>query len=163
MKQFFIQFAILTTIILGALYIAFNQSVIEPFLPINKTFTQTQIKINNTTVKIEVADTASKRSQGLSGRESMASDSGMLFIFESSKKYQFWMKGMKFPLDMIFIKDGKVVDVLKNVPPPSQGQKDDTLPIYQPVSEIDMMLETSSSFTDTNNIKVGDTVFLISQ
>ena len=56
--------------------------------------------------------------KGLSGRESMPENQGMLFTFESSGKHCFWMKDMKFPLDMIWINaDKKVVYVKKNVQP----------------------------------------------
>ncbi len=118
----------------------------------------TQIKINETTVKVDLADSPDERKKGLGGRESLASDSGMLFIFEKSGKYSFWMKGLKFPLDFIWIKDKKIVDLLKNIPPPQAGQKDETLPVYQPNSEVDSVLEMNAGFVDSHNIKVGDTI-----
>lgn len=56
--------------------------------------------------------------KGLSGRESMPENQGMLFTFESSGKHCFWMKDMKFSLDMIWVNaDKKVVYVEKNVQP----------------------------------------------
>ena len=67
---------------------------------------------------VEIADTEDTKSQGLSGRTSMAKNKGMLFIFnESSYKY-FWMKGMNFPLDFVWINGKKIVDIKKNVPKP---------------------------------------------
>lgn len=117
-----------------------------------------QLKVAGTVVKIERADTPEKRRQGLSGRDSLATDSGMLFIFEKSGKYSFWMKGMKFALDFIWIKDKKVVDILKSIPPLQSGQKDETLPIYQPKVEVDSVLEVNGGFTDSHGIKIGDIV-----
>lgn len=163
MKKFWIQIILLLAVIFAALYLAQNQQTLTAILPLPANYESKQIKINETLVNIEIADTANKRAQGLSGRESLATGSGMLFIFNDTKKDQFWMKGMKFPLDFVFIRDGKVVDLLKNIPPPPLNQADSALPIYQPVTPINMMLEVNAGFIDTNNIKVGDSVFLIEQ
>lgn len=117
-----------------------------------------QVVINDAKIKVEIADTQTKRSQGLGGRESLASDEGMLFIFEKVDKYPFWMKGLKFPLDFVWIKEDKVIDLLTNIPPPQSGQKDETLPIYQPKEPINKVLEVNAGTVDRLKIKVGDTV-----
>lgn len=160
-KKFVIQIAVLLIVAFTALYFSFNQGLIRPLVPGNRTLNQTQIKINDTLVKIEVADTAAERSKGLSGRDSLAADAGMLFVFPESKKYQFWMKGMKFPLDLIFIQNSKVVDLIKDAFPPVEGRDDSSLTIYEPTVPIDMLLEVDSGFSAKNNIKVGDQVYLI--
>lgn len=144
-----------------ALYLSFNQGLIRPLVPGNPASTQTQIRINETLVKVEVSDTAAERSKGLSGRTDLAADSGMLFVFPESKKYQFWMKGMKFPLDLIFIQNSQVVDFISGSSPPSAGQGDASLTIYEPTVPIDMLLEVNSGFASKNNIKVGDRIYLI--
>jgi uncharacterized membrane protein (UPF0127 family) len=51
---------------------------------------------------VEVADDDAERSRGLMFRESMAQSAGMLFIYESPRRAQFWMKNTLIPLDMIF-------------------------------------------------------------
>lgn len=161
MKKFWIQVIILVGVIFGALYLAYNQEIVEEFFPLNKNLVQKQLRVSEAIVTVELADTPAKRSKGLSGRDSLASDAGMLFIFPEVKKPRFWMKGMKFPLDLIFIQEGRVVDSLAHVPPPVPHQKDEDLPFYQPVVPIDMVLEVNSGFIETHNIKVGDRVFLI--
>lgn len=163
MKTFWIQITILCAIIFGALYMGFNQNSYEGLLPNSPMMEQRQIKVGDTLIKVEVADTTAKRSRGLSGRESLEPDSGMLFIFSELKKYQFWMKGMKFPIDMVFISNGKVVDILQNVPPPVPNTADKDLPTYQSVTEMDMMLEIPAGYVQSRNIKIGDTVYLIAK
>jgi hypothetical protein len=69
-------------------------------------------------MRLEVADTDASRMHGLSGRESLEPNAGMLFVFGHRGIYPFWMKGMKFPLDIVWIDDGKVVDV-ETLEPPS--------------------------------------------
>ena len=55
------------------------------------------------TFRVEVADTEEEQAQGLADRDSLAQDSGMLFVFETGEPRAFWMKGVNFPLDLIFI------------------------------------------------------------
>lgn len=167
MKKFFIQFLLLCLIIFGAMYLAFNPNFLGTNfnLPLDNSSTpgveQTQLKVGEALVEIEVADSASERNQGLSGRDSLSENAGMLFVFPAEKKYQLWMKGMNFNLDMLFIKDGVVVDVLTDVPAPTEGVKDSELPIYEPVGVVDMLLEVNAGFAAKFGIKVGDMVQLV--
>jgi len=51
---------------------------------------------------VEVADDPAERSQGLMFRETMDLSAGMLFVYETPRRAQFWMKNTLLPLDMIF-------------------------------------------------------------
>ena len=163
MKKFWIQVILLSLLIFAGFYSYHNPDFILSFIPNNSSLSKTQIKVGSAILNVEIANSASERAKGLSGRDSIASDSGMLFIFDSSKRYQFWMKGMKIPIDMIFINNGKIVDLLKIVPPPLANQKDSDLPRYQPISDIDMVLEVQNGYIDKNSLVVGDNVYLIKQ
>lgn len=112
--------------------------------------------INNHTFKIAVARTSRDKQIGLSGRTSIPDDEAMLFPFDKPDYYSFWMKQMKFPIDIIYINGNKVVTVHKNVQPP-QGQNAD-LPIYRPDQPADKVLEIKANLSDKYNIKPGDTV-----
>jgi uncharacterized membrane protein (UPF0127 family) len=69
---------------------------------------------------VELANTASSRELGLSGRPGMKNGEGMLFVFDKEGKYGFWMKDMLFSLDMIWInKDGVVVALERDLAPES--------------------------------------------
>ncbi len=72
-----------------------------------------------------VADNPFKRAKGLSGVSldslKASHDSGMLFVFDTADVQNFWMKGMEFNLDFIWLKDGKVVKIDENVPAPVNG------------------------------------------
>jgi len=160
-KKFIIQFVLLTAVIFLALLIYTGKIQSIPFLP--GPVRLTEAVINDTNFKVEVADTQAKRSRGLGGRESLASDSGMLFIFQKVDKYPFWMKGLKFPLDFIWIKDDKVVDILQNIPQPQPGQKDEELSIYTSTVPIDKVLEVNAGTVERLDIKVGDIVKITSQ
>ena len=74
------------------------------------------VTIGDTTFDAEIADTPELRNKGLGERDSLAEQSGMLFVFPSGQASSFWMKGMRFPLDFVWIgADCTVVDVTEDV------------------------------------------------
>jgi uncharacterized membrane protein (UPF0127 family) len=70
--------------------------------------------------ELEVATSAAQQQLGLGGRASLPATRGMLFVFSSSAEHCFWMKGMQFALDIIWLKaDDKVVSVEAHLLPKS--------------------------------------------
>ena len=67
------------------------------------------------------------------------------------------MKGMTFPLDIIWIQDGIVVDVVKDAPVPEDYSDMST---FTPANPADMVLEVNSGVVDKYNIKIGDEVVI---
>jgi len=55
------------------------------------------------TIKVEIARSTSEQARGLMFRESLEPDSGMWFVFTDDKQRVFWMKNVRFPIDIIFI------------------------------------------------------------
>lgn len=157
MRKFIVQAILLLLVAAGAIFLFRSPTAINlPFVP-EKTMVR-KIEINNAKITAEVADTQAKRKKGLGGRETLASDEGMLFVFEDKGKHSFWMKGLTFPLDFIWIEGNKVAGVLENVPPPARGQTDESLPIYQSQEDIDKVLEVRAGTVGKFNIKAGDPV-----
>lgn len=106
----------------------------------------------NVAVKVEVADTPQTREKGLSGRESLAAGEGMLFIFPAPDTYIFWMKDMKFPIDIIWIRDREIVDIITDVPVPVPNQE---LSTYFPKFPADKVLEAGAGFAAAHGLRVG--------
>lgn len=105
-------------------------------------------------VSLEIADTQILRQQGLSNRKSLGDYQGMLFIFDSSDIYPFWMKDMYLPLDIIYISESfYIVDILKEVAPCSS-----TCNNFVPESEFRYVLEVKSGFSDINRVDIGNAV-----
>lgn len=76
------------------------------------------ILIADRNFKVEIADTEAKRERGLSGRKNLDSNTGMLFIFDHPDFYNFWMKEMNFPIDIIWLdQNKKIVDLTENLQP----------------------------------------------
>lgn len=130
-------------------------SIATPTTPPTKT-----VSIGITKVQVQIADTAEKRSKGLSGYDSLKANEGMLFVFNPKSNPIFWMKGMLIPLDIIWIVDGKIVRIDKNVPIPAPNTTDDKLKTYSSGQPIDYVLEVNSGYSDANGVKVGSTVDL---
>ncbi|MDP1710262.1 MAG: DUF192 domain-containing protein [bacterium] len=122
---------------------------------------QKNVKIAEVDIPVELADTNEKRTNGLSGKSSLEKESGMLFVFEKKVVAPtFWMKDMLIPLDIIWIGNGKIVKIDKNVPAPVAETPDTKLVNYSPGTPIDYVLEVNAGFSDKNNFKVGDSVDL---
>ena len=120
------------------------------------------IKIDTTEIEVEIAKSDTERAKGLGGRTKLDEKSGMLFVFSKNSKPTFWMKDTKIPLDIIWINDDKVVGVEKNIPIET-GKKDADLKRYIAPTAIDYVLELNAGFSDSFNIKVGQTIFGLEQ
>ncbi len=66
-------------------------------------FEKKNLQLNNKTYQLEIADTRKRKSQGLMYRETLASNAGMLFIYQRSGNYRFWMKNTLIPLLVIWL------------------------------------------------------------
>lgn len=117
----------------------------------------TIVSIGKLSVNAKIASTPNDKKTGLSKNDSLALDQGMLFIFDKSDIYPFWMKGMKFAIDIIWLdQNKKVVDIAKNVSP-EPGKNDVQLKQYKPATAAKYVLEVNAGLGDLNNVQVGDT------
>jgi uncharacterized membrane protein (UPF0127 family) len=107
-------------------------------------------------VRAMVADTPEKRRDGLAVREALAADEGMLFVFETPDNYGFWMRNMQFPIDIIWLKDGKIADLMTDLPPP--GGENEPLPVYRPAVAVREVLEVPAGFAARHGLRLGMTV-----
>lgn len=114
-----------------------------------------KVMIRGHVIKVEVANTPESRMKGLSGRDKLGANNGMLFVMADKRYHTFWMSDMKFPIDIIWISDNKVVDLTKNAPVPTDPKN---IPIFTPNTEVDKVLEVNAGYIDANNIAIGDEV-----
>jgi uncharacterized membrane protein (UPF0127 family) len=116
----------------------------------------TQVKIRGQKFNVEIAVTAKEKEKGLGYRDSLPKMSGMLFPYDHEEQYKFWMKGMRFPIDIIWIRDQTIMDITKNVPVPTGG----VLPQYGPAVNVNKILELNAGTVDEFGIQVGDLVLI---
>jgi len=115
-----------------------------------------KVEIGGKTFKVEVVKDPWEQAQGLSGRKSLAENRGMLFVFPQEDYQQFWMKGMDFSLDIIWINQGKIVDLKEKAPIPTTHY----LEQYRPEAPAKYVLEINAGLAEKYGLKVGDTVEL---
>jgi uncharacterized protein len=111
-------------------------------------------------VTLEVARTNAERGKGLGGHAPLGETEGMLFVFEQPALHAFWMKGMLFPLDLIWIENGAVVHIERDAPYYPPETPDLRLPIYAPAATASYVLEVNAGFTAFHGIEVGAPVDL---
>ena len=119
----------------------------------NFTFPTQEIRLDNVTLDVQVADTQARMEQGLQFSDPLPYNQGMLFVPPSSEVLPMWMPNMKFSLDMMWFDDnGNVIHIEKNVPPcdPSGHLP---CPVYnQNGQPSKYALEVTSGFVDKYNI-----------
>ncbi|HXV26674.1 MAG TPA: DUF192 domain-containing protein [Candidatus Paceibacterota bacterium] len=77
-----------------------------------------EARVGGHTLYMLIADEADERTRGLSGRDGLEQDTGMLFIFDSDGRHGIWMKEMRFAIDILWLdRDGKVVFVREDIGP----------------------------------------------
>ncbi len=119
-------------------------------LPIQK------IKLGQGELTVELAVTPGEQSKGLSGRESLSKDKGMLFVFDQPGNYTFWMAKMNFPIDIIWLRGGMVVGIDDNVLPPLKP--DARVQTVLPPEEVDLVLETTANWAKDNLVNIGSRI-----
>ena len=113
-----------------------------------------QIRIAGVTLTVEIAKTSTEQAKGLSGRDKLPADHGMLFVFDHEDFWGFWMIDMKFPLDIIWFNSNRqVVYIQQNLPPCTpQG-----CPVFEPPVKAIYVLEVDAGFVQAHNVTLGTT------
>lgn len=116
----------------------------------------TKALINGHTIRLSLAITGTEKEKGLGYRDSLPSDAGMLFVYQHKDRYGFWMKGMRFPLDFIWIDGTKVVGLSQNIPAPANESSEPVS--VAPKEPVDKVLEVNAGVIESLGIRVGDPV-----
>jgi uncharacterized membrane protein (UPF0127 family) len=116
------------------------------------------VHIGGDAFSVELATSSLTQARGLSGRTGLGENAGMLFLFNKPGVQNFWMKDMQFPIDIIWIGDGKVLGFAQNAPAPASGAMLWQLPVYSSPDGVDTVLEVQAGTVAKDNIKVGDAV-----
>ena len=105
-------------------------------------------------VEVEIADEESERTRGLMFRTSLDENKGMLFVFDKSENYPFWMKNTLIPLNIIWIGENfKIVYIANAVP-----CREEPCEIYNPQKNAKYVVEVNEGFVEENGVEVGDEV-----
>ena len=152
-----ILFAIIFLFVLFAIsFLLFRQGLKSPaqiYETVCGKYQKGEVKIDSKILSVDIADTDCKLVLGLSGKKSLSEDAGMIFVFQKSGNYSFWMKDMNFPLDILWINDKFVVTGIgKNLATSTYPE------IFGENYSTKYVLEISAGNSIKNNIKVGDKI-----
>jgi uncharacterized membrane protein (UPF0127 family) len=109
------------------------------------------LKVGSQTVRAEIADTEQSRERGLMQRDHLCADCGMLFVFEQTGRFSFWMKNTPLPLGIAFIAaDGSIINIEEMLP--------NTTNLHNSQSDALYALEMNSGWFARNGISLTDKV-----
>jgi uncharacterized membrane protein (UPF0127 family)/Tfp pilus assembly protein PilF len=139
---------------------AFLHEVIKSF-PGDNIYLHTKVVVNGFDVMADIALTGKQQTKGLDVKNNLTENQGMLFVFQQPYRYGFWMKGMKFPIDIIWLDSNATVThiehSLKPCPPANSNL---VCPLYFPEKDSLYVLETVSGFSMKHNVRLGTHVSL---
>jgi len=112
------------------------------------------LEIKGRRVSVEIARTAAEQAKGLGEREALAWDHGMYFEYSTPAFYSFWMKGMRFSIDIVWLRDGRIVGFETNIPFEEGGNG----PTLRPRELVDAVLEVPAGYSVASGWGIGDRV-----
>lgn len=118
------------------------------------------IELSGKTLTVLVAKTPAHQYRGLGRRETLAPYDGMLFLFATPQPAGIVMRDMRFPLDVVWLERGVVVDMAKNLPL-EPGVPESSLRVYYPRQPVNIILELPAGWIDENGLKIGDRMRII--
>ncbi len=148
-------FALLLAVVFGILFFQgnFKKNISFPF---GLGIKQPTAIIKNHTFKLTLVKTPKEQQVGLSEKTSLPQDESMLFPFGNADYYNFWMKNMKFPIDIIYINKNHIVTIIDSAQPPKSAEE--SLPIYKSDEPADSVLEINAGLSKKYEFKKNDEV-----
>lgn len=111
------------------------------------------VQIRGALIQAEIAKTQHAREKGLSGREYLSRNNGMVFLFPRAGQYSFTMKKTALALDIVWVSEGKIVFIKSPAVPET--------PIIDPGVESDLVLEVNTGVVHNYGWRVGDDVSVV--
>lgn len=113
------------------------------------------IRIGDAQISVDIAATDKEQHKGLSGVRNLDGNTGMVFVFFPSRSVRFWMVDTLLPLDLIFVNNQIVSNIVHSAPPYTGSPA--RAPRYSGgiVSDV---IEVHGGFAAQHRIQVGDRV-----
>lgn len=119
---------------------------------------ETVIVVGDDPLEVELSVSISEQSLGLGYRNGLEAGTGMLFVNESAEPRTFWMKGMRFCIDIIWIEGGEITGAAESVCPDPEGTADAERARYSSEVPVTYVLEVPAGWLAENGYGEGTPV-----
>ncbi|MBU0545961.1 DUF192 domain-containing protein [Patescibacteria group bacterium] len=119
-----------------------------------------KVLIGGQELTVLVANNDKHLLKGWGDKKDMGLYGGMLFIYPTKTQHAIIMRDMQFPIDILWLSDGEIIDIAPNVQP-EMGRAEELLTPYFARLPSNAVLELSAGFVSNNEIKIGDRVELL--
>ncbi len=120
--------------------------------------TRIEITVGTTPLDVELAETAGQQTLGLGYRNGLAPGTGMLFVSTSASERTFWMKGMRFCLDIVWVQDGEIVGAAESVCPDPAGTADIDRARFSSPGSVTDVLEVPAGWLEEHGYGTGTAI-----
>jgi len=119
---------------------------------------RTTIVVGDHELDVELAVTPQQQTLGLGYRNELPEGNGMLFVNDSAQPRSFWMKGMRFCLDIIWVESGEIVGAAESVCPDPEGTQDADRQRFVSPEPVTYVLEVPAGWLERNGYGPGTPV-----
>ena len=124
--------------------------------PGDNIYLHAKVTVNGFEVMADVAVTDEQQAKGLDIKNNLTENQGMLFVSQQPDRYGFWMMGMKFPIDIIWLDgNGMVTHIEHSLKPCPPANSNLVCPTYFPEKDSLYVLETVQGFSMKHNVRLG--------
>lgn len=145
------KFYFFVVFIVSAIFLFFWQRLYWP---------DARVSLKGQTLHVLVADSIYHQRKGLGNRASLSPYDGMVFPFGMLGRHVFAMRDMNFPIDIIWLKDGEVVDFAPNVQIEPEHTEESYIH-YTARTDDNMVLELPAGWAIAHELKIGDKMTLV--
>lgn len=142
----------ISLIVLSLFFIGFVALRVSQLGPLHA-----NVVLADRTLTVLVAQTPKQVYTGLGGRETLDDADGMILVFDRLARHAIVMRDMRFPIDIVWIDRGTIVDIAPNIAI-EPGKDDGALTVYFPRTEANIVLELPAGKAAAYGLKIGDTV-----
>ena len=130
-------------LILLALLALCHCGSVDPLASAREAPSQAWVTIGGKRIPVELAITPDEQRRGLGERDQLKWGHGMLFLHEDTQRRSYWMKGMRFDIDIIWIREGRISEIAHAVPhvPGENG------PTVRSSEAVDQVLEVPAGYS----------------
>jgi hypothetical protein len=151
--KFLLKIVLITAVAAGICFIGFSAVSKKKEMVVDQKPLPTTALLGTTTISLEHAETMAEKIHGLSDRESLPKDRGLLFTFSEPQKTGIWMKNMHFPIDVLWLDENfKIVHIVRDMKPESYPN------VFYPPQPAIYVLEINAGIVSSGGIKEGDVI-----